>query len=109
MIDSQPRKGGEDMPTFVIFSKVSPDKGVKNLKQRNAAVQQALKTKCPMVGFRDSYALDRGYELLDIAEAASLEDAQRAAKVIEEVEGATTEVVAAFPWREFVATRSRAA
>jgi uncharacterized protein with GYD domain len=97
------------MPTFVIFTQVSPEKGVKRLKERNQAVQQKLKAECPMVGFRHSYALDGGYEVLDIVEADNIDAVNRAAKVIEQVEGATTRVVGAFPWREFVATRSRAA
>jgi hypothetical protein len=97
------------MPTFVIFSKISPNKGVVQLKERSQAVQKRLKAECPLVGFREGYALDRGYEVLDIVEADTIDSVRQAAKIIEQVDGATTEVVAAFPWREFVAGRSRAA
>ena len=97
------------MTTFVIFSKVTPSASVIKLDERHKAVQRRHRSECPTVSFRAGFALDRGYEVLDIVEADSLEDVQRAAKIIEEEGSATTEVVEAFPWREFVASRSRAA
>ena len=97
------------MATYVIFSKVSQSASVIKLDERHKAVQRRHKSECPNVSFRAGFALDRGYEVLDIVEADSLEEVQRAAKIIEEEGSATTEVVEAFPWREFVAKRSRAA
>lgn len=97
------------MSMFAIFSKVSPSAGVINLAKRSKAVQRRHKAECPNVSFRHSFALDRDYDIIDIVEADNIDDVKLAAKIIEEEGDATTEVVASFPWRGFVAEHSRAA
>ena len=66
-------------------------------------VSQRIRDECPKARWKDSYALLGRFDVVDIVEAESSADAERAALIIRAEANATTETLHATPWKEFLA------
>ena len=94
------------MATYVILSKLCA-RAVEEpgqLRQLAETVSQKIKTECPQVRWKDSYALMGGYDVVDIVEAKSPADVEKAAMLIRCHGHATTETMPATPWKDFLAS-----
>ncbi len=92
------------MATYVILSKLSADamKNPGDFRQLAAAVTQRIKAECPAVRWKDSYALMGRFDVIDVIEAGSAADAEKAAMIIRCDGHARTETMHATPWKEFL-------
>jgi uncharacterized protein with GYD domain len=93
------------MATYVILSKLS-DRAVDDpadIRKLAETVPQKIKSECPKVRWKDSYALMGGYDIVDIVEADSPGDVEKAAMLIRCYGHATTETMLATPWKDFLA------
>jgi len=93
------------METYIIFTRLSPDsfKDRDQFRQLAKRVSQRIKDECPKVRWKESYALMGRFDVVDIVEAESGADAERAALIIRSEANATTETMHATPWNEFLA------
>ena len=94
------------MATYVILSKLSARAvdDPSQLRQRAETVTQKVKAECPEVRWKDSYALMGGYDVVDIVEADSPGDVEKAAMIIRAYGHAATETMHATPWKDFLAS-----
>jgi uncharacterized protein with GYD domain len=93
------------METYIIFTRLSPGsfKDGEQFRQLAKRVSQRIKDECPKARWKDSYALMGRFDVVDIVEAQSAADAERAALIIRAEANATTETMHATPWNEFLA------
>ncbi|MCE5276749.1 MAG: GYD domain-containing protein [Planctomycetaceae bacterium] len=94
------------MDTYVILSKLSPDafRDPQDLPALADEVKQRIKEDCPDVVWKDSYALMGRFDVVDLIEAPSRDDAEHAAMIIRAYGHATTETMSATPWKQFIGT-----
>lgn len=92
------------MPSFVILSKLAPDalKQPGDLRKLADSVSARIKQECPGVHWKDSFATLGQFDVVDIVEADSPVEAERAAMIIRSVGHADTETMFATPWRQFL-------
>ena len=91
------------MATYVILSKLSPAmQDPTELRELAETVSQKIKAQCPNVRWKDSYALMGRFDVLDIVEAGSAADVEKAAMIIRSYGHATTETMHATPWKDFL-------
>ena len=92
------------MKTYVILCRVSPDafSDVKGFKQLAANVSEKIKSECPGVVWKDSFALMGHYDVIDIVESDDPEQVEKAAMIIRAYGHSTTETLVATPWKEFL-------
>lgn len=92
------------MAHYVIFTRLSPDsfKDAEQFRQLAGRVSEKIKKQCPGVTWRDSYALMGRYDVVDLVEADSAAEAERAALIIRAEANATTETMLATPWKDFL-------
>lgn len=93
------------METYIIFTRLSSSsfKDGKQFRQLAKRVSQRIKDECPKARWKDSYALMGRFDVVDIVEAESAADAERAALIIRSEANASTETMHATPWKEFLA------
>ena len=93
------------MSTYVILVRVSPGsfKDSKDVKEAADAMLAKLKSDCPDVVWKDSYATMGRFDFVDIVEADDPKKVQKAAMIINAYAHATTETLLATPWQEFYA------
>ncbi len=93
------------MATYVILGKLSPEsvRSPGEFRQLCETVAQRLKQECPNVRWKGSYALMGRFDILDIVEADSQADVEKAAMIIRAYGHARTETLPATPWKDFVA------
>ena len=93
------------MATYVILSRFSPDAmcDPNEFQQLAETVSQRLKTDCPRVRWNASYAVMGRFDVVDIVEADTPADVERAAMIIRSQGQAATETMHATPWKEFLA------
>jgi uncharacterized protein with GYD domain len=92
------------MATYIILSRVSPEalrepKGFKELAQ---TVSAKIKSECPGVKWKDSYATLGRFDVVDIVEADDLKQVEKAAMIIRAYGHSMTETLVATPWKEFL-------
>src|SRR5262245_52513505 len=92
------------MATYVILSRLSADsyKTPGSLRDTAKAVSDRIKKDCPGVKWLSSYALMGRCDSLDVVEAGSPQEVEKAAMIIRSLGHATTETLHATPWKEFV-------
>jgi uncharacterized protein with GYD domain len=92
------------MATYIILSKLSPDavKDPKDFKGLAAAVAQKIRTECPGVTWKDSYATFGRFDVVDVVDASDEEQIARAALIIRAYGHSTTETLYATPWQQFL-------
>jgi uncharacterized protein with GYD domain len=67
-------------------------------------VSARLKSECPNVIWKDSYATMGYFDTVDIVEAPSPMDVEKAALVIRSFGHADTQTLPAIPWKDFLQT-----
>jgi uncharacterized protein with GYD domain len=92
------------MATYVILSQISPEafRDPKDFKKLAAKVSEKVKSECPGVVWKDSYSTMGRFDVVDIVEADDPKEAEKAAMIIRAYGHATTETLAATPWKEFL-------
>ncbi len=93
------------MPTYVILSRFSPEafRDPKDFKQLADAVAAKIKSECPGVAWKDSYATLGRFDVVDIVESEDLQQVEKAAMIIRAYGHSTTETLPATPWKDFLA------
>ena len=94
------------MATYVILSKLCA-RGAEEpgeVRQLAQTVSQKIKAECPNVRWKDSYAVMGRYDVVDIVEADSPAQVEKAAMIIRCHGHATTETMHATPWKDFLAS-----
>lgn len=93
------------MANYVILSKISPEafRDPKDFRQLAATVSAKIKSDCPGVVWKDSYAALGRFDVVDIVESDDAKQVERAAMIIRAYGHSTTETLAAIPWKEFLA------
>ena len=93
------------MATYVILSRVAPgsfrDPG--HFKTLTEQVIKKVAEACPGIKFKDSYATMGRFDFVDIVEADDPIEVTRAAMIIRALGPSETEIMAATPFREFLA------
>jgi uncharacterized protein with GYD domain len=92
------------MATYVILSRVSPEafSDPAGFRQLAKAVAGTIKTECPGVTWKASYATLGRFDVVDIVEADDPKQVEKAAVIIRSVGHSVTETMAATPWDEFL-------
>jgi uncharacterized protein with GYD domain len=92
------------MKTYVILCRVSPEafSDVRGFKQLAEKVSEKIKSDCPGVVWKDSFALMGHYDIIDIVESDDPEQVKKAAMIIRAYGHSTTETLVATPWKEFL-------
>ena len=92
------------MATYIILSRVSPDafRDPKDFKRAADAVSAKIKSECPGVTWKDSYATMGRIDVVDIVEAEDPIQVEKAAMIIRAVGRSNTETLVATPWKEFM-------
>jgi uncharacterized protein with GYD domain len=93
------------MATYIILTRLLPEAAAE-LPSVAKAVASRIKTECPGVRWKDSYATLGEFDVLDIVEANDPAAVSKAAMIIRETGHGATETLAAVPWKEFVETFS---
>ena len=93
------------MATYVILSRISPEafRDPEDFKQLAGAVSARIKSDCPGVAWKDSYATLGRFDVVDIVESDNPKEVEKAAMIIRAYGHSTTETLAATPWKEFLA------
>ncbi|MFB3111769.1 MAG: GYD domain-containing protein [Gemmatimonadales bacterium] len=92
------------MATYVILSKLSSEAIGEpgELRQVAETVAQKIKAECPGVRWKDSYAVMGRFDVVDIVEADSPAEVEKAGMIIRCHGQARTETMHATPWKEFL-------
>ena len=92
------------MAMYVILSKLAPDamKTPGEFRRLAETVTDKIRTECPNVRWKDSYALMGRYDVIDVVEAPNATEVEKAALLIRCHGHATTETMFATPWKEFI-------
>jgi uncharacterized protein with GYD domain len=93
------------MASYIILSSFSPEafSEPKQFKELADAVTSRLRSECPGVAWKDSYATMGRFDVVDIVEADDPQEVERAAMIIRAYGHSTTETLVATPWKKFLA------
>ena len=93
------------MSTYIILSRVSPGafREPKDFKKLAEAVAAKIKSDCPGVVWKDSYATLGRFDVVDIIEADDIKQVEKAAMIIRAYGHSATQTLVATPWKEFLA------
>ena len=92
------------MGTYIILTRISPEafKDPKEFKQFAANVSEKIKSDCPGVIWKHSFATMGRFDVVDIVESENPKSVERAAMIIRALGHSTTETMGATPWKEFL-------
>jgi uncharacterized protein with GYD domain len=92
------------MNTYIILSRFSPDAfdDPKHFLELAEQVSKKIRTECPNVRWRESYATLGRFDVVDVVEASDPKEIERAAMIIRAFGHSTTETLLATPWRDFL-------
>jgi uncharacterized protein with GYD domain len=92
------------MNTYIILSRISAGsfKDPKDFRKIAEIVSAKIKSECPGVISKASYATTGRFDVLDIVEAENIKDVEKVAMIIRAYGNATTETLVATPWKEFL-------
>lgn len=92
------------MTTYVILSRVSPEafSAPQDFRQMAATVSEKIKSQCPGVTWKDSYATLGRFDVIDIVESDDPKQVEKAAMIIHAYGHSTTETLLATPWKKFL-------
>lgn len=92
------------MATYVILSKLTAGtlKNPKDLRALAKTVSDTIKTECPGVVWKDSYATMGRFDVVDVVDSDDPKQVEKAAMIIRAHGHATTETLLATPWHEFL-------
>lgn len=94
------------MATYVILSRFSAEafRDPKDFKKLADAVSTKIKSECPGVRWKDSYATLGRFDIVDIVEADDPKQIEKVAMIIRAYGHSTTETLTATLWKEFLGT-----
>ncbi|MGH7538535.1 MAG: GYD domain-containing protein [Gemmatimonadales bacterium] len=94
------------MATYIILSRFSPQafEDPKDIRKLAERVSTKIKSECPGVKWKESYATMGGVDVVDVVEAGDPKEVSRAAMIIHGHGRCTTETMHATPWKEFLAS-----
>jgi len=92
--------------TYIILSRFSPEAFEDPKKFRNlaAAVSAKIKSQCPDITWKGSFATLGRFDVVDFVEAEDPKQIEKTAMIIRSYGHSTTETLLATPWKEFLAT-----
>ena len=93
------------MATYIILSRFSPEafRDPKDFKKIAEQVSAQIKRECPGIKWKDSYATLGRFDVVDVVEADSPKEIEKAAMIIRGYGHSTTETLQGTPWKEFLA------
>jgi len=92
------------MSTYIILSRISPEafKDPKDFRKLAETVASKIKSECPGVEWKESFATTGRFDVLDAVQSDDLKQVEKAAMIIRAYGHATTETLVATPWKEFL-------
>ena len=92
------------MGTYIILTRISPGafEDPTEFKALAANVSGKIKSECPEVIWKQSFAVMGRFDIVDIVESENPKSVERAAMVIRAFGHSTTETMFATPWKEFL-------
>ncbi|WP_026733200.1 GYD domain-containing protein [Fischerella sp. PCC 9605] len=92
------------MATYIILSRFSSEafKDPNEFKQLATTVSEKIKSECPGVTWKDSYATMGRFDVIDIVESDDVKQIEKAAMIVHGYGHSTTETLVATPWKEFL-------
>jgi uncharacterized protein with GYD domain len=92
------------MATYVILSRFVPGafSYPQEFKKLAATVSEKIKSECPDVTWKESFATMGRYDVVDIVESDNPKQIEKAAMIIRAYGHSTTETLLATPWKEFL-------
>ena len=93
------------MATYVILSRFSPEAfdDPKDFTKLAEKVSSKIKSECPGVQWKHSFATLGRFDVVDVVEADDMKQVETAAMIIRAYGHSTTETLVATPWTEFLA------
>ncbi len=93
------------MAAYVILSRLSPGAfgDPKEFKKMAAEVSAKIKSECPGIRWRNSYATLGRFDVVDVVESDDPKEIAKAGMIIRAYGHATTETLVATPWKDFLA------
>lgn len=92
------------MATYVILSKLSAEafSDPKDFRKLAEKVSEKIRSECPGVIWKDSYATLGRFDVVDIVESNDPRQIEKAAMIIRAYGHARTETLPATPWKQFL-------
>lgn len=92
------------MSTYIILSRVSPEAFSDPFEFKKMADTVATKIgkECPDIRWRESYAVNGRFDVIDIIESDDPKQVTKAAMIIRAYGHSTTETMEATPWEDFI-------
>lgn len=92
------------MTAYIILSRISPEafSDPFEFKKIADAVASKIKSECPGVVWKDSFATTGRFDVVDIVESDDPNQITKAAMIIRAYGHSTTETLVGTPWKEFV-------
>ena len=92
------------MATYIILSKFSARAFTdpKDFKGLADTVAAKIKSECPKVTWKESYATMGRFDAIDVVECDDHHQVERAAMIIRAYGRSTTETLPATPWSDFI-------
>jgi uncharacterized protein with GYD domain len=92
------------MATFIILSRISPQAFSDPFEFKKVAeiVASKIKSECPGVVWKESYATSGRFDAVDIVESDDPKEITKVAMIIRAYGHSTTETLAGIPWKEFL-------
>lgn len=93
------------MSTFIILSRFSPQafEDPRDFKKLAETVSARIKSDCPGVRWKASWATTGRFDLVDVVETQDPREIEKVAMIIRGYGRSTTETLLATPWKEFLA------
>ena len=94
------------MAMYVILSRFSPEafRDPKEFRKLAEDVSGKIKSQCPGVRWKDSFATLGRFDVVDLVEADDPKQMEKAAMLIRAFGHSTTETLVATSWKEFLAS-----
>ena len=92
------------MTTYIILSRISPQAFTDPYEFKKIAeiVSSKIKSECPGVVWKESYATTGRFDVVDIVESDDPKQIAKATMIIRAYGHSTTETLTATPWKEFL-------
>jgi uncharacterized protein with GYD domain len=92
------------MATYVVLSRFSPEafRDPKDFKKLADTVSAKIKSECPGVHWKQSFATMGRFDVVDIVESDDPKQVEKAAMLIRAYGHSTTETLPATPWKDFL-------
>ncbi len=92
------------MGTYIILSRFSPQAfdDPKHFPELAEQVSKKIRSECPGIRWKDSYATLGRFDVVDVVEADDPKQIEKAAMIIRAYGHSRTETLLATPWKEFL-------